>query len=69
MIIFPFLGAGFANIPSTFLISYEVQTSYLKTFHANDQIYIPKKHRKTFSDISGSAERDHWHEMSLQDLW
>ena len=29
--VFPFLGAYFANIPPTFLISYEVQIRYLKT--------------------------------------
>ena len=31
VIVFPFLGADFANIPPTFLISCEVQTRYLKT--------------------------------------
>ena len=30
MIVFPFSGAGFANTPSTFLISYEIQTRYSK---------------------------------------
>ena len=30
VIVFPFLGAGFANIPPTFLISCEVQTRTLK---------------------------------------
>ena len=37
VIVFPFLGAGFANIPPTFLISYEVQTRYLKTLEYSDQ--------------------------------
>ena len=30
VIVFPFIGAGFANIPPTFLISCEGQTSYSK---------------------------------------
>ena len=36
-IIFPFLGAGFASIPSTFLISCEVQKRYSKTLKYSEQ--------------------------------
>ena len=35
--VFPFLGAGFANIPPTFLISCEVQTRYSKTLKYSKQ--------------------------------
>ena len=34
---FPFLRAGFANIPATFLISCEVQTRYSKTLRYSEQ--------------------------------
>ena len=34
---FPFLGAGFAIIPPTFLISYEVETRYSKTLKYSEQ--------------------------------
>ena len=37
MIVFPFLGAGFANILPTFLISCEVQTRYSKTLKYSEQ--------------------------------
>ena len=37
VIVFPFLGAGFANIPPTFLISSEVQTKYSKTLKYSEQ--------------------------------
>ena len=37
MIVFPFLGAGFANIPPNFLISCEVQTRYSKTLKYSEQ--------------------------------
>ena len=37
MIMFPFLGADFANIPPTFFISYEIQTRYLKTLKYSEQ--------------------------------
>ena len=37
MIVFPFLGAGFANIPSNFLISCEVQAKYSKTLKYSEQ--------------------------------
>ena len=37
VIVFPFLGAGFANIPPTFLISYKIQTRYYKTLKCSDQ--------------------------------
>ena len=47
--VFPFLGAGFANIPPTFLISYEVQTRYSKTL---------KNFEKYFRDhLSGTKVR------------
>ena len=36
---FPYLGAGFINIPPTFLISSEVQTSYSKTLKYSE-LYI-----------------------------
>ena len=34
---FSFLGAGFANIPPNFLISYEVQTRYSETMKYSEQ--------------------------------
>ena len=37
VIVFHFLGAGLANIPSTFLISCEVQTRYSKTLKNSEQ--------------------------------
>ena len=37
VIVFPFLVAGFANIPPTFLISCEVQTRYSKKLKYSDQ--------------------------------
>ena len=37
VIIFPFLGAGFANNPPTFLISCEIQTRYSKTLKCCEQ--------------------------------
>ena len=37
VIAFPFLGAGFANISPTFLISCEVQTRYSKTLKYSEQ--------------------------------
>ena len=37
VIVFPFLGAGFANIPPTFLISCEVQTRYSKILKYSEQ--------------------------------
>ena len=37
VIVFPFLGAGFANISPTFLISCEVQTRYSKTLKYSEQ--------------------------------
>ena len=37
MIVFPFLGAGFANIPLTFFISCEVQAKYSKTLKYAEQ--------------------------------
>ena len=37
VIAFPFLGAGFANIPPTFLISCEVQTRYSKALKYSEQ--------------------------------
>ena len=37
VIVFPFLGAGFANIPPTFLISCEVQTKYSKILKYSEQ--------------------------------
>ena len=41
--VFPFLGAGFANIPPTFLISCEVQTRYSKTLKYSEQhIQVPR---------------------------
>ena len=40
---FSFLGAGFANIPPTFLISCEVQTRYSKTLKYSEQyIQVPR---------------------------
>ena len=38
VIVFPFLGAGFANIPPTFLISCEVQTRYSRTSRSRQYI-------------------------------
>ena len=35
--VFPFLGAGFANIPPTYLISCEVQTKYSKILKYSEQ--------------------------------
>ena len=37
MIVFPFLGAGFSNIPPTFLISCGVQTRYSKALKYSEQ--------------------------------
>ena len=37
VIAFPFLGAGFANISPTFLISCEVQTKYSKILKYSEQ--------------------------------
>ena len=37
VIAFPFLGAGFAYIPPTFLISCEVQTRYSKALNYSEQ--------------------------------
>ena len=37
VIVFPFLGAGFANIPPTYLISCEVQTKYSKILKYSEQ--------------------------------
>ena len=37
VIVFPFLGAGFANVVSTFLISCEVQTRYSKALRYSQQ--------------------------------
>ena len=37
VIVFPFLGVGFANIPPTFFISCEVQTKYSKTLKYSQQ--------------------------------
>ena len=37
MIVFPFLGEGFANTPPTFFILCEVQTRYLKTLKYSGQ--------------------------------
>ena len=37
VIVFPFLGGGFGNIPLTFLIPCEVQTRYSKTFKYSEQ--------------------------------
>ena len=37
MLVFPFPGAGFANIPPTFLISCEVQTRYSKILKYSEQ--------------------------------
>ena len=37
VIVFLFLGRGFANIPPTFFISFEVQTRYSKTFKYSEQ--------------------------------
>ena len=37
VIVFPFLGADFANIPPTFLISCEVQARYSKTLKYSEQ--------------------------------
>ena len=37
LIVFPFLGTGFANIPPNFLFSCEVQTSYPKTLKYSEQ--------------------------------
>ena len=37
VIVFPFLGAGFANIPPTYLISCEVQTRYSKILKYSEQ--------------------------------
>ena len=37
VIVFPFLGVGFSNIPPTFLISCEVQASYWKTLKYSEQ--------------------------------
>ena len=37
VIAFPFLGAGFANISPTFLVSCEVQTRYLKILKYSEQ--------------------------------
>ena len=34
---FPFLGASFSSIPSSYLISYEVQTRYWKTLKYSEQ--------------------------------
>ena len=35
--VFPFLGTGFANIPPTFWISCEIQTTYSKTLKYSEQ--------------------------------
>ena len=37
VIVFPFLGVGFANIPPTFMISCEIQTRYSKTLKYSEQ--------------------------------
>ena len=37
VIVFPFLGAGFANISPTFFITWEVQTRYLKILKYSEQ--------------------------------
>ena len=37
VIVFPFLRAGFANIPTTFLILYKIQTRYSKTLKYSEQ--------------------------------
>ena len=37
MIVFPFFGAGFPNIPPAFFISSDVQTSYSKTLKYSEQ--------------------------------
>ena len=37
VIVFPFLGAGFPNIPPTFLIACEVQTRYSKMLRYSEQ--------------------------------
>ena len=42
--IFPFLGAGFASIPPTFLISCEVQTRYSKTLKYSEQYIRIRDH-------------------------
>ena len=49
VIAFPFLRAGFANIPSIFLISCEVQTRYSKILRYSEQY--------TQDHLSGSEVR------------
>ena len=54
---FPFLGAGFANIPPDFLISCEVQTRYLKTLKYSEQ-YIRDHLSGTKVSIWNCSEYD-----------
>ena len=57
VIVFPILGAGFANIPPTFLISCEVQTRYSRTLKYTEQ-YIQEHLSGTKVRIWISSEYD-----------
>ena len=54
---FTFLGTGFTNIPPDFLISCEVQTSYLKTLKYSEQ-YIRDHLSGTKVSIWNCSEYD-----------
>ena len=54
---FSFLGAGFANISPTFLVSCEVQTSYSKILKYSEQ-YIPDHLSDTKVGIWTGSEYD-----------
>ena len=57
VIVFPFLGAGFANILSTFLMLHEVQTRYSKTSTYSEQ-YIQDHLSGTKVRIRSCSEYD-----------
>ena len=67
VIFFPFLGAGFANIPPTFLISCEIQTRYSKTLKYTGQ-YIRDYLLGTKVSIPICSEYDNFSCIALCNL-